>query len=389
MRNPEKNIIYFKLEQSMNRIVELLKDFDVKDDYETLQKYSVDYGIMSKSIESKRKLPSAVVFLKKNDEVERLMEIVREYHVPIVERGKGTNTLGGAIPLKENSVVVDLSRMKGYSTEEDSIVSLPGTEFDEVGIEKFPVLPTSFYMASIGGFVSGGSLGLGSLKNGAIWDNVTWVEVYTPSGRKELKGDEVKAVVQAGGTNGIITKMKLKSVKRGKIRVRRTQFSSLEKAVDYAVNQDGAEFLSIRNKKMMSAMGYQSENWTVIVGEEEGGGEDVVFRDLITNFAGAYYTVVNKMKVSYASLDLPLYKLYELNELKDECMVDAELSKSQGIMFSHTYFLDCNFKLEGYKFDLHSVLINDRAEKDRLSKMIEFKRKYDPEDLMNPGKLMF
>ncbi|WP_162204991.1 FAD-binding oxidoreductase [Sulfuracidifex tepidarius] len=259
----------------MNRIVELLKGFDVKDDYETLQKYSADYGIMSKSIESKRKLPSAVIFLRRRDEVERLMEVVREYHVPIVERGKGTNTLGGAIPLKEDSVVVDLSGMKGYCTEEDSITSLPGTEFDEVGIERFPVLPTSFYMATLGGFVSGGSLGLGSLKNGAIWDNVMEVEVYTPSGRKELHGDEVKAVVQAGGTNGIVTRVKLRSVKRGKIKVRRTHFSSLDKAVDYAVDQDGAEFVSIRNKKMMSAMGYSSGGWTVIVGEEEGGGDDV------------------------------------------------------------------------------------------------------------------
>jgi hypothetical protein len=133
-------------------------------------------------------------------------------------------------------------------------------------------------------------------------------------------------------------------------------------------------------------LGYNSDGWTVIVGEEDGGGEDVAFRDLITNFAGAYYTVVNKMKVNYTSVDLPLYRLHEL---PDECMTDAELSKSQGIMFSHTYFLGCEPRIDGYKFDLHSVHVNDRVEDNRLMKMIEFKKRYDPEDLMNPGKLLF
>ncbi|MUN29136.1 FAD-binding oxidoreductase [Sulfuracidifex metallicus] len=370
------------------KALELLKkEFNVKDDPETLHKFSVDYGIMSPVIEKKRKLPSAVVFLRREDEVERLMEIVSDFKVRVVERGKGTNTLGGAIPLTEESIVVDLSGMKGFSINKQEIVSSPGTQFEEVGVEEFPLVPTSFYMATIGGFVSGGSLGLGSLRNGAVWDNVKEVTVYTPRGKVSLSGDDVKSVVQAGGTNGVVTRVKIRRIRRGKLGVKRTPFNSIDKAIDFALDHEDAELVSIRNDKMMRAMGYESVGkWNVIVGEEEGDGEEVPFRELITNFAGAYYTVVNKLKVKYSSVDLPLYKLYEL---PSNCMVDAELSRSQGIMFSHTYFLDCDPSLNGYKFDLHSVLINDRVESNRLSMMINFKRNYDPEDLMNPGKLIF
>ncbi|PVU76644.1 hypothetical protein DDW13_02545 [Acidianus hospitalis] len=366
--------------------------FEVYSDKETLEKYSIDYGYLSPLLSSIRKIPKAVIKIKHEEEIRALMELINEYHFPIIVRGSGSNTLGETIPIKEGTIIVDITSFKGFERRSNYLITRPGSEFNEIGIEDLPTIPTSFYMATIGGYVAGGSLGFGSLRNGAVWDNVKEVEVYTPKGFFSLSGDDVYSVVQSAGTTGIISKIKMRTIKRqGKVKVIRRPFTSLVNAIDFSLKiLDDAEFISIRNRQMAELIepNRKWDKWNVIAGIY-GEGEEASLKDLITTFAGTYFTAVNKTKVNYNSLDIPLEKLNYIEGIK--AMISCELSKSRNKLFSHTYFLgyDKLPEIEGYSFNLHSYKVNDRVEADRLKKMIDFKRKVDEDDLLNPGKLVF
>ena len=370
----------------------LSKYFKVYTDRETLEKYSIDYGYLSPVLSKLRKPPRAVIEVKSEEEVKTLIELMNDYHFPIVVRGAGSNTLGQTIPIKEGTVVVDITKFKGFERRGGYLITRPGSEFNEVGIEDLPTIPTSFYMATLGGYVAGGSLGFGSLRNGAVWDNVEELEVYTPKGFFRLSGEEVYSVVQSAGTTGIITKVKMRTVRRdGKVKVIRRGFSSLREALDFSLSVlDEAEFISIRNNAMAELIEPERrwDRWNVIAGVY-GEGEEVSLKDIVTTFAGTYFTAVNRVKVSYNALDIPLDGLEKLEGVK--ARISCELSKSRGKLFSHTYFLDYEGlpEIEGKRFNLHSYRVNDRVEEDRLKRMIEFKRRVDEEDLLNPGKLVF
>ncbi|BFH74043.1 FAD-binding oxidoreductase [Sulfurisphaera javensis] len=355
-----------------------------------LEKYSIDYAYLSPILSSKRKLPKAVVKIKNEEDVKKIIELMKEYHFPIIVRGNGTNTLGATIPIKEDTIVLDITSFKGFERKGESITVFPGTEFNEVGINDLPLIPTSFYMATIGGFVEGGSLGFGSLKNGAVWDNVLEVEVYTLKGKYTLNGSDVYSVVQSAGTTGILTKVKIKLVrKREGIEILKKSFNSLSEALDFSLDLLGeAEFISIRNYPMAKEIEPETTwgKWNVIYGIDSEKGFQL--RDIVTTFAGAYFTVVSKTKLPYNSVDIPLENLNKIDT--QECYIDAELSKSSGQYFSHTYFIGCsNIPMIGKQFNLHTYKINDRVEEKRLKYILDFKRKVDPDDLFNPGKVDF
>ncbi|AWR96845.1 FAD-binding protein [Acidianus sulfidivorans JP7] len=362
-----------------------------------LEKYSTDYSYISPVLSSQKKLPKAIVKIKTEEDIEKIIELMNEYHFPVIVRGNGTNTLGATIPIKENTVILDITKFKGFERGKDYIISKPGTEFNDMPINELPLIPTSFYMATIGGFIEGGSLGFGSLKNGAIWDNVIEAEVYTLKGKYKLEGSNVYSVVQSAGTTGILTKAKIKlsKTKRKNIKIFKQKFNTMNEALDFSLNLlDNAEFISIRNLKMAKEI-EPNENWSkwnVVYGidddEEEKTNKNFQLKDIITTFAGAYFTVVNKTGLPYNSLDIPIENIEKIQN--EDCYISAELSKSSNKYFSHTYFIGCS-KLPnlGKQFNLHSYIINNRVEDERLKYIIEFKRKVDPEDLFNSGKLIF
>ncbi|BFH74006.1 hypothetical protein SJAV_19500 [Sulfurisphaera javensis] len=62
---------------------------------------------------------------------------------------------------------------------------------------------------------------------------------------------------------------------------------------------------------------------------------------------------------------------------------------------AHTYFMVFDektfYKVESIlgktSFDLHSLQINKRLERQHLQKIVMYKKAYDKEDLFNPGKI--
>jgi FAD/FMN-containing dehydrogenase len=154
--------------------------------------------------------------------VDEICAVLRYCHtndVPVTVRGAGTGNYGQAIPL-QGGVVLDLQRMdRIHAIGEDGVaVCEPGVRLgaleasaSEVGWE-LRCYPSTIAKASLGGFLGGGSGGIGSVKHGGLRDfaTVRAIEVVTMEGEPRVvkhEGQAVHEILHAWGTNGVMTKI--------------------------------------------------------------------------------------------------------------------------------------------------------------------------------------
>ncbi len=162
-----------------------------------------------------------VVSPRNEAEVVRVLETCHRLAVPVAARGSGTGNYGQAMPLS-GGVVLSLADMK----EVKSIA--PGRVVAEAGAiladidrqtraqsgQEIRLHPSTYNTASIGGFIAGGSSGIGSINWGGLRDlgNVLRLRVVTMEARPrtlDLTGWDLSKVMHAYGTNGIITEVEI------------------------------------------------------------------------------------------------------------------------------------------------------------------------------------
>src|SRR5260370_40899953 len=108
--------------------------------------------------------------------------------IPVTVRGAGTGNYGQCVPL-EGGIVLDLSLMDKLEeiTQDGVAVCQPGlrlgaleTEARRMGWE-LRMYPSTLVKASVGGFLGGGSGGIGSVTHGGLrdFDTVPAFEVVT------------------------------------------------------------------------------------------------------------------------------------------------------------------------------------------------------------------
>ena len=159
-----------------------------------------------------------VVIPRSQDEVLRAAAAIARHRVPLTLRGGGTGNYGQCVPM-EGGVVMDLTRL-------DRVIEIaPGKARVEAGArlarlddaahetgQELVMYPSTRRIATIGGFLAGGSGGVGSLRHGMLRDpgNVTYAKVVTvePCPRHiELHGQDIQKVHHAYGTNGIVVEL--------------------------------------------------------------------------------------------------------------------------------------------------------------------------------------
>ena len=140
--------------------------------------------------------------------------------VPLTVRGGGTGNYGQAVPL-HGGVVLDVSGLDRVEWQRDGAVRTgPGLRMNRLdtllaeGGEEIRMHPSTKRTASIGGFVAGGSGGIGSVNYGQLRErgNIRAARVVTlePEPRVlELTGDAVNGVAHAYGTTGIVTALEM------------------------------------------------------------------------------------------------------------------------------------------------------------------------------------
>ncbi len=173
--------------------------------------------VLKKLLDDKQ--ADAVVQPVSTQEVVQVLACCHERSIPVTARGAGTGNYGQAVPL-HGGVVLDLSRLDTIEdiTTDGVAVVAPGvrlaaleTAARTLGWE-LRCYPSTIAKATIGGFLGGGSGGIGSVAHGALRDfgTVRAIEVVTMEAQPRVvlhEGEAVHEVLHAWGTNGIISRI--------------------------------------------------------------------------------------------------------------------------------------------------------------------------------------
>jgi hypothetical protein len=152
-------------------------------------------------------------------EIQSILRYCHHHNLSVTARGAGTGNYGQAVPL-QGGVVLDLGRMDRIeSIQADGIaVCEPGVRLGVLENEarktgwELRCYPSTIIKASLGGFLAGGSGGIGSVAHGGLRDfsTVRALEVVTMEEQPRVvrhDGEEVHDILHAWGTNGVITRI--------------------------------------------------------------------------------------------------------------------------------------------------------------------------------------
>lgn len=206
-------------DQSFLQELEAIK---VITDLEEIKKLSKDYYYFSPILTEilRDKKADLVIQPATEKEVLKVAQICVKYQIPLTVRGAGTGNYGQCIPLN-GGIVLDMTEMSQIHWIKSGIACVDAgiklgsleRETKKLGWE-LRMIPSTYKVATLGGFIGGGSGGIGSINYGQLRDrgNVHRVKVVTLENEPriiELKGDETQQINHAYGTNGIITEIEI------------------------------------------------------------------------------------------------------------------------------------------------------------------------------------
>ena len=154
--------------------------------------------------------------------VERLAAACGRHGVPLTLRGSGTGNYGQSVPLEGGVVMLSgaLREVEHLDPTSGVVTVQPGCLMRDLDQHlrahgrQLRLLPSTWRSASIGGFLAGGSGGIGSIRWGFLRDpgHLLGAEIVTVEQeprRLQLDAPEAEALNHAYGTNGILTRLKL------------------------------------------------------------------------------------------------------------------------------------------------------------------------------------
>ncbi|BBY24159.1 FAD-binding oxidoreductase [Mycobacterium stomatepiae] len=213
----------------MNYVDELVGaagEDSVRIDLAARQRASKDFAWLSPILA--RDLPDViadvVVRPRHREQIPAILAVAYRHRIPLVPRGRGTGNYGQAVPL-HGGIVLDLSDCRTVlSIDDEFVIAEAGCTFEQLESEltavgrEVAVMPSTA-TSTIGGFLSGGNQGIGSIEHGSIWDG--WVHELTIVGCQpqpqplQVSGEGLRRHLHAFGTTGVITTVTLRhSAKR-------------------------------------------------------------------------------------------------------------------------------------------------------------------------------
>jgi FAD/FMN-containing dehydrogenase len=188
---------------------------------EIVQQLSKDFywysPVLRKQLDGK--VADLVVQPLSAEEIQKILQYCHAQNVPVTVRGAGTGNYGQAVPL-QGGAVLDLAKMDRIEAilAEGVAVCQPGVRLGALEVEAQKVgwelrcYPSTLAKASVGGFLGGGSGGIGSVANGNLRDfqTVRAIEIVTMEAQPRIvlhEGEAVHEILHAWGTNGVITRI--------------------------------------------------------------------------------------------------------------------------------------------------------------------------------------
>lgn len=199
-----------------------LADLDLITDRNQVAKLSQDYNHFSPILQKQLADKTADLVIRPTGEAEviRIAAACAKHQIPLTARGAGTGNYGQCVPLR-GGVVVDLSKLTAVQWFKPGIARVQaGAKLAALDRQLRPggwelrMAPSTYRTATIGGFVSGGSCGMGSVNYGTLSDrgNVLAARIVTLEVQPrllELRGDQVAKVNHGYGTTGIMTELEI------------------------------------------------------------------------------------------------------------------------------------------------------------------------------------
>jgi hypothetical protein len=200
-----------------------LGDIPVEDNPRIVQQKSRDHYWYSPRLKAQLENVTAAIVVspRTQDEVITVLREAFRFEVPITPRGAGTGNYGQAMPLSGGAMLNLMNLDKIISITADRVRAEAGVimeKLDEATIHatnsELRFHPSTYRMASLGGFIAGGSGGVGSIRWGGLrnFGNILGLKVITCEAEPrvlELTGPDILKVAHAYGTNGIIVEAEM------------------------------------------------------------------------------------------------------------------------------------------------------------------------------------
>ncbi|MEO1494559.1 MAG: FAD-binding oxidoreductase [Pseudomonadota bacterium] len=162
-----------------------------------------------------------IVAPRNEAEVIEVLKVCYQNDCPVTTRGAGTGNYGQAMPL-EGGCVMHLRHMAAVKEiHPGRVIVEPGCLIKDLDAackahsgQEIRMFSSTWATATIGGFIAGGSGGVGSVTWGSLRDtgNIIRLRVVTMEKAPrvlEFTGEELARVSHAYGTNGIITEVEM------------------------------------------------------------------------------------------------------------------------------------------------------------------------------------
>jgi FAD/FMN-containing dehydrogenase len=206
----------------IDALTALLGDIPIITDRTIVRRRSRDFFWYSPILAEELKAVAGDIIVRPRDEADviRTASACAKLRIPLTVRAGGTGNYGQAMPL-EGGVLLDMTDITGVVWQKPGTVRVrAGTNIlalDQTTREtnyELRMHPSTKRTATIGGFVAGGSGGVGSVTYGGLREpgNILAARIVTVEEEPrilELRQDAAQKVNRAYGTTGIITELEM------------------------------------------------------------------------------------------------------------------------------------------------------------------------------------
>jgi glycolate oxidase len=368
------------------------------------------YSLDSSQIEGKTKV---VAWPTSKEQIMEVVKAAKGKKWDIVARGGGSGMAGGCVP--QDSITLDMSKMDSMGKpdkDRKTVVAGPGVILDDLNSSLqehglfFPINPSSHKACSVGGMVATNAAGNAAVRYGKTADWVEEIEIISGSGEiLKLKGMDLREFAGTEGILGIITEIKLKLTEPVKARTlslkEYDEFGDMMNVVNELMDNENILSIELFDKQTAELSGLDSKYHLFIeFGSREGELKDESDIQRIWKIREDVGAILSSNDfVLMEDPQIPLEKLPEFIDWLEANkipyfghialgIIHQRFKRGQGRIISEMF--DLVKKLGGNVSGEHGIGLRKKEYLggEIIMKMKRLKNKYDPEGVLNRGKII-